>query len=68
MESAMKPASLITTLFLFLIAILHLARLILNVEVVIAGSVIPWWTSLFGALFTAGLAVMLWREGRNPEH
>jgi membrane protein implicated in regulation of membrane protease activity len=63
----MKPASLITILFLFLVAALHLIRLIFNVEVVIAGLPMPWWTSLFGCLFTAGLGVMLWRETRTAD-
>jgi len=61
----MKPVSMITTIFLFLIAALHLTRLVLGVEVVIAGSTMPWWTSLFGGLFTAGLGIMLWRENRT---
>lgn len=60
----MKPASLITIIFLFLIAALHLTRLIMSVEVIVAGTVIPWWISLFGFLFTAGLGVMLMRESR----
>ena len=60
----MKPAALITTLFLCLIAIGHLIRLVLRVPVTVDGIDIPIWASFLGAALTATLAVLLWRESR----
>lgn len=62
-----KPVLLITTFFLFLIAFLHLLRLILKVEVIVAATDIPVWISLFGCIFPAGLAVLLWRENHDQK-
>lgn len=58
----MKPASLITTLFLCLIALAHMIRLVLRVPVTVDGLNIPLWASLVAAVFTATLAFFLWRE------
>ncbi len=61
----MKPGSLITTLFLCVIAIAHLIRLVLRVPVTVDGIDIPVWASLPAAVLTATLAVLLWRESRE---
>ena len=61
----MKPASLITAILLSLIAIAHLLRLILQVEVAIGGSVMPMWPSILACIVTASLAFGLWRESRS---
>ena len=58
----MKPATLVATIFLFVIAILHLVRLFFHVELTVNGAMVPMWLSIFGFLFTAGLAIMMWRE------
>jgi hypothetical protein len=60
----MKPAALITTLFLCLITMAHLVRLMLRVPVTVDGLTIPVWLSLVAAVFTAALAFFLWKEGR----
>lgn len=59
-----KPAAMITTVFLGLIAVGHLIRLVLRVPVTVDGIAIPVWASVLGAAFTATLAVLLWRESR----
>ena len=61
----MRPASLISALFLCVIAVGHLARLALRVPVMVNGIGIPLWPSLFAAVFTGALAFFLWREGRT---
>ncbi|MBU0483411.1 MAG: hypothetical protein KKB30_02720 [Proteobacteria bacterium] len=61
----MKPVPLIVVLFLVLIAVMHLLRLIFQVEVIVAGTVLPMWMSLIGGMFTALLAVLLWRENKK---
>ena len=58
----MKPAALVTVLFLSLVAVVHLLRLIMSVEVAVDGTLIPQWVSLFGVLVPGGLAVWLRRE------
>ena len=60
-----KPATLTVVLFLFIIAALHLLRLLLKVEVAVEGTLVPQWLSIFGILVPAGLAVMLKRESRR---
>jgi hypothetical protein len=66
----MKPASFFGALVFALVALAHLLRLLLRVEVVVAGAVIPMWASAVGLLVAAGLAVALWREasGSSLEH
>lgn len=57
-----KPISLIVVIFMSLIAVLHLLRLVFQVDVMVGGEIIPQWASIFGSLVPAGLAVMLKRE------
>jgi hypothetical protein len=61
----MKTASLLATLFLALVAVVHLLRFALRVEVAIGGTAVPMWMSVVACVFTGGLAVMLWRERRR---
>ena len=61
----MKPATMISTLFLAMVAIGYLLRLVLGVEVIIGGFVIPLWVSVIACVVPAGLAVGVWRENRE---
>jgi hypothetical protein len=61
----MKPATTITVLFLAMFAVAHLLRLVLGVEVIAGGFVIPLWVSVIACVVPAGLAVGLWRENRQ---
>ncbi len=63
----MKPATLVATVFLFLVAILHLVRIFFHVELIVNGTMVPMWVSILGFLFTAGLATMMWRENLHRE-
>jgi uncharacterized membrane protein len=58
----MKPATMVTVLFLAMVAVAHLLRLVLRVEVIIGGTVMPLWVSVIAGVVPAGLAVALWRE------
>lgn len=62
----MKPATLLTLVVMTLIALLHVLRFILGVEVTVGGAVVPTWASLPAILFFGSLAVGLWREHRAP--
>lgn len=62
----MKPASLLAVVVFSLVALSHLLRLALQVEVLVGGAVIPMWVSVVGLLVTALLAIGLWRESRSP--
>ena len=67
----MKPASLLAALIFSLVALSHLLRLVLRVEVLVGGAVMPMWVSVVGLVVTAALAAALWRESRSsnlPEH
>ncbi len=59
----MKPATLLTTAVLLLIAVAHVLRLILQTEVTVAGRMIPMWPSAAAVILFAALAIGLWREG-----
>jgi hypothetical protein len=58
----MKPAARIATIFLALVALAHLLRFVLQVQVTAGNVAIPLWVSLLSCVFTGGLSVMLWRE------
>jgi len=61
----MKPVSVIVNIFLGVVALMHLIRLIFQIEATWDGAVVPLWVSFFGCLVTAGLAIMLWRENHK---
>ena len=59
----MKPFTIVTVLFLTLIAVVHLLRLfVFGWQVAFDGTAIPVWTSAIGAVVAGGLAAMLWKE------
>jgi hypothetical protein len=62
----MRPAALLSALFLCLVAVAHLFRLLLGVELVVDGVVMPMWPSLLAVLGPGALAVWLWREQTHP--
>ncbi len=59
-----KPFTTIAVGVFSLVALLHVLRLAFGWEVTIQGSIFPMWVSVWGAVITGGLAVMLWRESR----
>jgi hypothetical protein len=61
----MRPVSLIVSVLLLLIAVIHLLRIVFGVEVIVGGTAVPMWISLIGCVVTAALAVLLWRESRR---
>lgn len=60
----MKPFALIAVILLGLIAVLHVLRLVFQVEATAGGVAIPMWASVLGVLGPGLVAVMLWREQR----
>ena len=66
-ELDMKPASLVAVLVFSVVAVLHLLRLVLQLEVLVAGAVVPMSVSVLGFLVTAALAGALWREARSTD-
>jgi hypothetical protein len=60
-----RPASLITGIFLILIAIAQLCRVILGVNVVAAGVEIPIWPSAVAFIFLIFLALWLLAERKK---
>lgn len=61
----MKPFTTLAAAVFAMVAIAHLARLILGWEVMVAGTVIPMWASILGLVIAAVLAAMLWLEARR---
>ncbi len=60
----MKPFTTVAAVIFSLVALLQLARFVLNWEVMVNGISIPVWASGFAFVIAAALAVMLWREAR----
>ena len=60
----MKPAAVLSTGLLCVVALAHLLRLVLRIQVIAAGNEIPLWVSVIGFLVPATLAAALWRESR----
>jgi|BarGraNGADG00211_3_1021988.scaffolds.fasta_scaffold30717_2 hypothetical protein len=60
-----RPASLVTGIFLILIAIAQLCRVILGVNVVAAGVEIPIWPSAVAFIFLIFLALWLLAERKK---
>ncbi len=61
----MKPAALVATVFLSLVAVFHLLRLLFQVPVTAGSIEIPMWASVLAVLGPGALAVWLWREQRR---
>ena len=61
----MKPFTTITVLILAILAIGHLYRLIIGLEVVVSGNTVPQWISGVAAVVAGTLALMVWREARR---
>jgi hypothetical protein len=57
-----RPASLLSVLFLSIVSLAHLARVIYNVEFVVAGISIPVWMSSAAFVFCGFLAIWLFKE------
>jgi hypothetical protein len=60
----MKPASLIASIFIGLVALGHLARFIFHTEILVGGYAIPVWLSAPVFILLVALAVFLVREQR----
>jgi len=61
----MKPFTAIASILFVLIALAHLVRLLSGAEILVNGELIPMWASAIAPVISAGLAWMLWREGRS---
>jgi len=61
----MKPFTAIASIVFVLVAFAHLLRLLSGAEVLVNGRMLPMWLSAIAPVLLAGLAWMLWREGRS---
>jgi len=61
----MKPAALVAVLFLSVVALLHVLRLIFQVQFTVGSTEIPMWASVFAVIGPGVLAVWLWKEQRG---
>jgi hypothetical protein len=62
----MKPFTTLAILVFILVALAHLYRLVRGLDIVVQGHALPQWISIVGLVLAAVLAVMLWRESRQP--
>ena len=61
----MKPFTTIAIAVFTIVGIVHLLRLMLGFDVIIAGWAVPMWANLVGAVIAGVLALMLAREARK---
>jgi hypothetical protein len=61
----MKPVSRIAVAMFVLIAVAHVVRVVLQVEVTVAGAQVPQWMSVVAAVGMFTVAVLLVREPRT---
>lgn len=58
----MRRYALVSSAFFAIIAVAHLARLVMQLQVQVADQSVPMWASVGGLVLTAGLAVWGFRE------
>ena len=61
----MKPFTKIASVVFAVVALLHLARVIFNNQLLLDGVEIPMWVSIVGFIVPAFLCIGLWRESKN---
>jgi len=61
----MKPATTIGVFFLALIAFVHLLRVLIGWNLIIADTVIPMWPSVLVVVVFGTLSVMICRENKQ---
>ena len=61
----MKPVTMLATILLAVVSLVHLMRILFGVRVTVADSVIPMWVSGVAFVVAGGLAIMLWRGARR---
>ena len=57
-----KPFTLVTVVFLALLALVHVLRLLFGWSVTVQGIDVPSWPSFAAIVITSGLAYLLWNE------
>jgi len=61
----MKSAALVAVLFLSVVALLHVFRLVFQVQITVGSTEIPMWASVCAVIGPGALAVWLWKEQRG---
>lgn len=61
----MNPFTKIASVLLALVGLLHLARVILNMELIVGKYEIPMWVSIGGCIIPLLLSIGLWRESKK---
>ncbi len=56
-----KIPFMLAAVIFFIVALLHLLRLLFGVTVIIGGCVVPLWVSGFGLVFALGLSAWMYR-------
>jgi len=60
----MKPFTKIASIILALVGLLHLARVFLNMQVIVGSLEISMWVSIVGFIVPSLLSIGLWRESK----
>jgi len=65
MPTASRPSSFLAAILLATVALAHLARVFLGLEVVIGGRTVSMAVSVVATIVAGGLSIGLWRESRG---
>lgn len=60
----MKPFTKIASILLLIVGILHLIRVLLNMQLIVDSIEIPMWVSIVGFIIPILLSIGLWRESK----
>jgi hypothetical protein len=61
----MKTGTFLAIGLFSLVAIAHLVRLVIGIDIIAGGYTVPQWVSVFGVAVPSLIAWLLWREGRG---
>jgi len=61
----MKAGTFVAMIFLILVAIAHISRVIMQVEMEVGCYSIPMWMSWAAVVLTSALSIAIWYEHRN---
>ena len=61
----MKPFTSFASALFALVALVHLLRLVIGFDLVIAGWAVPMWISVVGFIIPSALSFGLWREAKR---
>ena len=61
----MRPFTKIASILLAIVGLLHLARVVFSMQIVVGSVEVPMWVSIAGFIIPVLLSIGLWRESKR---